>query len=66
MLAAAPWLSGFTGSAGELLVSADSAGVWTDGRYFIQADAEPAAPASGSSSRANWACRPRTSTWPRA
>ncbi|MBK8233605.1 MAG: aminopeptidase P family N-terminal domain-containing protein [Candidatus Eisenbacteria bacterium] len=35
-----PWLSGFTGSAGELLVSADSAGVWTDGRYFIQADAE--------------------------
>lgn len=35
-----PWLSGFTGSAGELLVSADSAGVWTDGRYFIQAEAE--------------------------
>lgn len=31
------WMSGFTGSAGTLLVSADWAGLWTDGRYFIQA-----------------------------
>lgn len=31
------WVSGFTGSAGTLLVSADWAGLWTDGRYFIQA-----------------------------
>lgn len=32
------WLSGFTGSAGTLVVMADWAGLWTDGRYFIQAE----------------------------
>lgn len=31
------WLSGFTGSAGTLLVGKDFAGLWTDGRYFLQA-----------------------------
>ncbi len=31
------WVSGFTGSAGTLLVGADWAGQWTDGRYFLQA-----------------------------
>ncbi|MFH2052453.1 MAG: aminopeptidase P family protein [bacterium] len=31
------WLSGFTGSAGELVVGARQAGLWTDGRYFLQA-----------------------------
>ncbi len=31
------YLSGFTGSAGTLLVTADWAGLWTDGRYFLQA-----------------------------
>ena len=31
------YLSGFTGSAGTLLVTADFAGLWTDGRYFLQA-----------------------------
>lgn len=31
------FLSGFTGSAGELLVTADGAWLWTDGRYFLQA-----------------------------
>ncbi len=31
------WLSGFTGSAGELLVGMRKAGLWTDGRYFLQA-----------------------------
>ncbi len=34
------WLSGFTGSAGDLLVTARKAGLWTDGRYFLQADLE--------------------------
>lgn len=29
--------SGFTGSAGTLVVLADKAALWTDGRYFIQA-----------------------------
>ncbi len=32
------WLSGFTGSAGTLVVLTDRAGLWTDGRYFIQAE----------------------------
>ncbi len=31
------YLSGFTGSAGTLVVLADRAGLWTDGRYFLQA-----------------------------
>lgn len=31
------WLSGFSGSAGTLLVTLDGAYLWTDGRYFIQA-----------------------------
>ncbi len=31
------WISGFTGSAGTLVVSPDYAGLWTDGRYFLQA-----------------------------
>ncbi|HET7299675.1 MAG TPA: aminopeptidase P family protein [Oleiagrimonas sp.] len=30
--------SGFTGSAGTLIVTADFAGVWTDSRYFEQAE----------------------------
>lgn len=34
------WMSGFTGSAGELLVLRDQAFLWTDGRYFLQAEAE--------------------------
>ncbi|GHT50289.1 Xaa-Pro aminopeptidase [Bacteroidia bacterium] len=32
------WLSGFTGSAGMLVVTCDKAGLWTDSRYFLQAD----------------------------
>ncbi len=32
------WLSGFTGSAGTLVVTMEKAGLWTDGRYFIQAE----------------------------
>lgn len=31
------WLSGFTGSAGSLVVTADEALLWTDSRYFLQA-----------------------------
>lgn len=31
------FLSGFTGSAGTLVVSEKEAGLWTDGRYFVQA-----------------------------
>lgn len=32
-----PWVSGFTGEAGDLVVMQDHAGLWTDSRYFIQA-----------------------------
>ena len=31
------WLSGFTGEAGDMVVTRDHAGLWTDSRYFIQA-----------------------------
>ena len=31
------WLSGFTGEAGDLVITMDHAGLWTDSRYFIQA-----------------------------
>ena len=32
------WLSGFTGEAGDLVITMDHAGLWTDTRYFIQAN----------------------------
>ncbi len=34
------WLSGFTGSAGFVVITKDKAGLWTDGRYFVQAPVE--------------------------
>lgn len=34
------WYSGFTGSNGTLLVGKNMAGLWTDGRYFVQAQKE--------------------------
>ncbi len=32
------YITGFTGSAGTAVISQTEAGLWTDGRYFIQAD----------------------------
>ncbi|WP_067581907.1 aminopeptidase P family protein [Endozoicomonas ascidiicola] len=32
------WLSGFTGSAGTVVVTQEKAALWTDGRYFLQAE----------------------------
>ena len=32
------WLSGFDGSAGTLVVTADFVGLWTDSRYWVQAE----------------------------
>lgn len=34
------YLSGFTGSAGTLLVEEERAALWTDGRYFLQAESQ--------------------------
>lgn len=34
------WLSGFTGSVGTLVVTADFAGLWTDSRYWVHAAAQ--------------------------
>ncbi len=34
------YFSGFTGSAGTLLVTLSDAGLWTDPRYYLQAEAE--------------------------
>ncbi len=32
------WLTGFTGSAGNVVITSEFAGLWTDSRYFIQAE----------------------------
>jgi Xaa-Pro aminopeptidase len=32
------WLSNFSGSAGNIVVTKDFAGLWTDSRYFLQAE----------------------------
>jgi Xaa-Pro aminopeptidase len=32
------WISGFTGSAGTFVATMEESGLWTDGRYFIQAE----------------------------
>ena len=34
------FITGFTGSAGTAVITLDKSGVWTDGRYFIQAEKE--------------------------
>jgi Xaa-Pro aminopeptidase len=34
------WLSGFTGSSGTFIATRDFAGIWTDGRYWAQAELE--------------------------
>ena len=34
------YITGFTGSAGTALITRDWAGLWTDGRYFVQAAAQ--------------------------
>ena len=35
-----PWLTGFTGSVGTVVVTQDFAGIWVDSRYWVQAEAE--------------------------
>ncbi|WP_440615517.1 aminopeptidase P family protein [Cysteiniphilum sp. 6C5] len=35
-----PWISAFDGSAGEALIGQENAFLWTDGRYFLQAEAQ--------------------------
>ena len=32
------WVSGFDGSAGDVVITARGAALWTDGRYFLQAE----------------------------
>jgi Xaa-Pro aminopeptidase len=32
------WISGFTGSAGTIAITLEDAGLWADGRYYIQAE----------------------------
>lgn len=34
------WVSGFTGEAGDVVITASEAGLWTDSRYFIQAESQ--------------------------
>ena len=32
------WISGFNGSAGDVIITKEKAGLWTDSRYFLQAE----------------------------
>lgn len=32
------WISGFSGSAGTVVITTENAGLWTDSRYFLQAE----------------------------
>ena len=34
------YVSGFTGSAGTLVATADEVCLWTDGRYFLQGESQ--------------------------
>lgn len=34
------WISGFTGSAGTAVITLNKGGLWTDSRYFLQAEAQ--------------------------
>ena len=34
------YMTGFSGSAGTAVFTREKAGLWTDGRYFIQAEAQ--------------------------
>ena len=35
------FLTGFNGTAGTAVITMDKAGLWTDGRYFVQAEEQP-------------------------
>jgi Xaa-Pro aminopeptidase len=56
------WLSGFTGSVGTLVVTAEFAGLWADSRYWTQAEAQLAGtgielmkiPGAGSLAHIDW------------
>ena len=56
------WLSGFTGSVGTLVVTAEFAGLWADSRYWTQAEAQLAGTgielmkigAAGSAAHVDW------------
>ena len=52
------WLSGFTGSAGTLVVTMEKAALWTDGRYVVQGKQNWKAPASNGADR-----RPKALRW---
>ena len=56
------WLSGFTGSVGTLIVTADVAGLWVDSRYWVMAEVQLAGtgialmkiPGAASSAHLDW------------
>jgi Xaa-Pro aminopeptidase len=56
------WLTGFTGSVGTLIVTADFAGLWVDSRYWVMAEAQLAGtgialmkiPGAASSAHLDW------------
>ena len=55
------YISGFTGEAGTVAIATDMSGLWTDGRYYTQADIE----LSGSEVQLFRASEPETPTIPK-
>ena len=55
------FISGFTGSAGTAMVTANAALLWTDGRYFAQAERQ--LPAQWTLMRERTVGVPRVSDW---
>lgn len=53
------WVSGFSGSAGTVVITKDDGGLWTDGRYYIQAERQLA----GSGIRLFKAAEPNVPTY---
>ena len=51
------FITGFTGSAGTAVITLDEAGLWTDGRYFVQAENQLKTAQSHSTAWAKRACR---------
>ena len=59
------WLSGFTGSVGTLIVTAQTAGLWVDSRYWVMAQEQLAGtgialmkvPGAASSAHVDWLCQ---------
>ena len=56
------WITGFTGSAGTAVITSNHAGLWTDSRYYLQAEHELAGTEFELAARRAWFDGTRTPT----